>query len=129
MSIKHFLLWLPMIVLAFSNAALRQLFFVKYFSDLRAHQLSTLTLILLCTVYVWFVFPLLHIQHYKQAILIGVGWTILTIGFEFSLGRLTNKPWAYLFRDYQLFEGRIWILFLIWLMLLPCAVYFFKQKG
>ena len=40
MQLKHFLLWLPMIGIAFGNAALREWFFVKHFPDLRAHQLS-----------------------------------------------------------------------------------------
>lgn len=128
MSFKHFLLWLPMIVIAFSNATLRQLIFVKYFNDLRTHQLSTITLIIFCSIYVWFVFPLLTIQNSKQALLIGFVWTILTVAFEFSLGRLTNKPWEYLFRDYNVFAGRIWLLFLICLFLLPYIFYFLRQN-
>lgn len=128
MNIKHFLLWLPMIAIAFSNASLRQLVFVKHFNDLQAHQLSTITLIIFCSIYIWFVFPMLSITNYKQAILIGSVWSLLTIVFEFSLGRLTNKSWEYLFRDYNLFAGRIWLLFLICLLLLPCIFYFLRQN-
>src|SRR4051812_39308145 len=88
---KHFLLWLPMIVIAFANATLRQLFFIKHFNELRAHQFSTITLIILCTIYVRLVFPFLDIQSSKQALLIGFVWVVLTVLFEFSLGRLTKK--------------------------------------
>src|SRR2546423_14489654 len=98
MGIKHFLLWLPMIVIAFANATLRELIFIRHYSECRAHQLSTITLIILCSVYVWFVFPLLNIQNFKQSLLIGFVWVLLTVAFEFSLGRLTNKSWEYLFR-------------------------------
>lgn len=127
MDIKHFLLWLPMILLAFANATIRELVFIKYFSEFRAHQLSTITLIIFCSIYVWFVFPQLTIQNSKQALLIGIVWTLLTVAFEFSLGRLTNKSWEYLFRDYNLFDGRIWLLFLICLFLLPYIMYFIRQ--
>lgn len=128
MSIKLFLLWLPMIVIAFLNATLRQLIFINYFNDLRAHQLSTITLIIFCSVYVWFVFPFLNIQDYKQALLIGLVWSLLTVAFEFSLGRLTNKPWGILFQDYNLLAGRIWPFFLLCLFLLPSLLYFIRKK-
>ncbi|MGK2860820.1 MAG: hypothetical protein ACSLE0_02740 [Chitinophagaceae bacterium] len=123
MAVNQFLFWLPMIVIAFANATLRQLVFVRYFNELRAHQLSTITLIILCTGYVGFVFPLLNIQSSKQALLIGVMWLVLTILFEFSLGRLTNKTWAYLLQDYDISTGHIWIVFLISLFLLPYLFY------
>ena|SRR5690554_6080645 len=119
MSVQHFLLWLPMIILAFANATLRELVFVKHLSELLAHQLSTVTLIILCSIYVSFVFPLLNIQNSKQAFLIGFVWVLLTVAFEFSLGRLTSKSWQYLVQDYNLFTGRIWPLFLTVLFLLP----------
>ena len=72
MTMKHFLLWLPMIAIAFANATIRQLIFIKYFNELRAHQLSTVTLVILCTIYVGLVFPFLNIQTIKQALLIGM---------------------------------------------------------
>lgn len=128
MSVKHFLFWLPMIVIAFANATLRELVFLKHFSEFRAHQLSTLTLIGLCSIYVSFVFPLLNVQNSKQAFLIGFIWTLLTVVFEFSLGRLTGKSWHYLFQDYNLFAGRIWLLFLMILFLLPHIIYALRNK-
>ncbi len=128
MSVQHFLLWLPMIVLAFANATLRELVFVKHFSELRAHQLSTITLIVLCSIYVSFVFPLLNVQHSKQAFLIGFVWVLLTVAFEFSLGRLTNKSWQYLVQDYNLIAGRIWLLFLLVLLLMPYIFYSLRNK-
>lgn len=120
------MLWLPMIAIAFANAALREIVLIKHYSDLRAHQLSTLTLIVFCSIYVWFIFPVLDIKSPRQAILIGLGWTLLTVAFEFTLGRMTNKSWEYLFRDYNLKEGRIWVLFLLSLTFLPYLVFVFR---
>lgn len=117
-----------MIVIAFANATLRELVFIKHFSEFRAHQWSTITLIILCSIYVWFVFPLLKIQNAKQAFLIGFIWVLLTVAFEFSLGRLTNKSWAYLLQDYNLFAGRIWLLFLLCLFLLPYVFYVIRNQ-
>lgn len=128
MSITHFLLWLPMIMLAFANATLRELLLKKHFGELQAHQLSTITLIVLCSIYVWLVFPFLNIQNSMQAFTIGFVWVLLTVAFEFSLGRLTSKSWKFLFQDYNLFAGHIWLLFLIVLLLLPYIFYAIRSK-
>ena len=127
MELKHFLFWLPMIVLAFANAAFREMFLLKHYSELKAHQFSTITLMLLCTIYVWLVFSKLQVQTSGQALLIGLLWVVLTVAFEFSLRRLTNKSWSYLFKDYHLSAGRIWSLFLLYLFLLPYLFYLAKE--
>lgn len=128
MLIKHFFLWLPMILIAFVNATLRELLIVKYFSEFKAHQLSTIILIIFCSIYIWFVFPWLNIQNGKQAFKIGVIWVLLTVAFEFTLGRLTNKSWSSLFQDYNLLAGRIWLLFLLSLFILPYLIHIFRSK-
>ena len=117
-----------MIVIAFANATLRELVFIKQYTEFRAHQLSTITLIILCAIYVWFVFPQLKIQNTRQALLVGLAWMLLTVVFEFSLGRLTNKSWAYLFRDYNLLAGRIWLVFLVCLLFLPYVFYVLRSR-
>ncbi|RNI31524.1 hypothetical protein EFB08_03115 [Rufibacter latericius] len=128
MGIKHFLLWLPMIVIAFANATLRELVFIKHYHELRAHQLSTITLILLCAIYVGFVFPHLGIHSARQCFLIGISWVLLTVAFEFTLGRATNKSWDYLLQDYNLLAGHIWPVFLVCLFLLPYVFYILGNK-
>lgn len=127
MSVRYFLLWLPMIALALANAAIRQLIFIKYFTELRAHQLSTITLMLFCSVYVWLIFSFLNIQKSGQAFRIGLMWMILTIAFEFSLGRLTNHLWTEMLQQYNLLTGHIWPLFLLWLLFLPLLFYVVKK--
>jgi hypothetical protein len=127
MIIKQFLFWLPMIVLAFVNATLRELVFVKHFTMLAAHQLSTITLMLLCSAYTWWVYPKLHLQSAKEALTTGVVWMLLTVVFEFSLGRFTGKSWDLHLQDYNLFAGRIWLVFLFCLSMLPYVVYSVKS--
>lgn len=127
MQLKHFLLWLPMIGIAFGNAALREWFFIKHFPELRAHQLSTLTLVVLCAIYVSLVYPLLSIHSGRQALSIGCIWMILTVLFEFTFGRMVHRPWALLLQDYNLLRGRIWPLFLCSMLLLPYVLYCIRK--
>lgn len=108
-----------MIIIAFANATFRQLVFIKYMNELRAHQLSTLTLIILCSIYVWLIFPHLDIPNTHQTFVAGTLWVALTVLFEFALGLLTGRSFSALFTDYNLMAGRIWIFFLLWLLLLP----------
>lgn len=117
-----------MVLIAFANAAVRELLLAKHYNEFRAHQLSTITLIILCAIYVWFIIPLLHVQNAKQALLIGFIWMVLTVLFEFTLGRLTNKSWDYLLQDYNVLAGRLWLLFLLSLLLLPYLFYALKNK-
>lgn len=119
MILRYILLWLPMIMLAFANATIRELILKKYFTDTTSHQLSTNTLIIFCFAYTWFVYPWLRIQETKQAFLIGIIWVVLTMAFEFSLGLSTGKTWRSMLQDYNILAGHIWALFLIALFFLP----------
>jgi hypothetical protein len=119
MSIKYFLFWLPMIGIAFFNASLRELIIVRQFTALRAHQLSTITLMLMCSVYIYLIFPYLKIDSGSEALLVGLEWVLLTTLFELILGRLTNKSWPELLHQYNVVSGQIWPVFLVALLFLP----------
>src|SRR5690554_7306107 len=88
MNLKQFLLWLPMIVIAIANAGLREMVWDNYFDELTAHQISTATLILFCTVYIGLIFPFIGVRSFNHALLIGFLWVLLTVGFEFVFGFL-----------------------------------------
>jgi hypothetical protein len=55
--------------------------------------------------------------------MVGLGWMGLTLAFEFLAGHfLFKKRWSVLFADYNLADGRIWILVLVVLLLTPVLV-------
>lgn len=126
---KYFILWIPMIVIAFANATFRQLVFNKHTNGLKAHQLSTITLIILCSVYVWWIFPHLHIPDVQQAFVAGGLWVLLTVLFEFVLGLFSGRSMSFLLRDYNLIAGRIWLFFLLWLFFLPYINFMIRMKS
>ncbi len=128
MSIKILLLWIPMILIAIANGTLRQFVLIKHFDESRAHQLSTFTLIIFCAVYTWFVMPYLDIQSPSRAFMTGLAWVVLTIAFEFILGRSTGKSWEYLLHDYNILAGRLWLLFLVCLLFMPYLFYLVQKK-
>jgi hypothetical protein len=113
---RYILAWFPMLVLAIANGALRQLVFAQYLSELRAHQLSTATGAVILGAFIWVVIRRWPPASSTQAAAIGLVWVLLTVAFEFGMGRLLmHKPWPELLNDYNLHAGRVWPLLLAWI--------------
>lgn len=50
--------------------------------------------------------------------MIGIIWLFLTVIFEFFMELvLSRKPLSKVRHDYNLLEGRVWVLFLVWITL------------
>jgi hypothetical protein len=113
-----------MVVIAIGNGALRQRWYGHHLSELRAHQLSTLTGVLLFGLYIWALTRLWRLESSAQALTIGCVWLGLTVGFEFLLGYyVMRQPWSRLFRDYNIFAGRLWVVLLLWITVAPYVFY------
>jgi hypothetical protein len=122
--ITFILLWLGLLVLAIINGAVRDFTYLKILGEQRAHQVSTIKLLLLISVYCYFVFGYWKLGSESEAILVGILWLILTLAFEFLFGHFVAKhSWEKLLRDYNIFKGRLWILILIWTAIVPLVYY------
>jgi hypothetical protein len=75
-----------MVLLAILNGAARDLWYKKYINELAAHQISTFSLIILIGIYSCLVVKWLPPNTIKQALTIGIVWSILTLAFEFGFG-------------------------------------------
>ena len=53
--LKYILAWFPMLLLAVLNGTLRDLGYKKYVGDLTAHQISTITLVILFALYIGYI--------------------------------------------------------------------------
>lgn len=123
MNVTYFLCWIPMIVVAVANGTLRQFVFLKYMSELKAHQLSTITLVILLGFYISFVIKKFPPVSAMQSIFIGIGWLLLTLAFEFGFGLYRGKSMAELLADYNILKGRLWILIPVWTTIAPYIMY------
>jgi hypothetical protein len=61
----------------------------------------------------YFAVPWIQPGSLRGTIAIGLTWLALTLTFEFGFGRARGKPWAELLADYDVLEGRIWVLVLV----------------
>jgi hypothetical protein len=56
----------------------------------------------------------MRIKDVKTLLGIGFFWVVITIIFEFVFGHyVMGHPWQKLFADYNLFNGRLWVLVLL----------------
>lgn len=112
--------WGPMIPLAIANGFVREKFLAAQLGELRAHQLSTLTALLLFAIYIDCLARFWPQPNARAAWLLGLGWVGLTIAFELLFGRYAaGHSWRRLLHDYNLAAGRIWILVPAWLAVAP----------
>jgi hypothetical protein len=124
---RYVLAWVPMVAIAIANGALREAICGKRMSELRAHQVSTLSGIVLFTVYIWGVTTVWPLQTSGQAIAVGITWLLLTLAFEFLFGHyVAGHSWSRLLHDYNVLAGRVWVLIPIWVAVAP---YVFHSLG
>ncbi|MGV9011918.1 MAG: hypothetical protein ACOH13_04935, partial [Flavobacteriales bacterium] len=91
------------------------------------HWISTAMLCTFILLATWAGLKWLAPQDLRDAWRIGFFWTALTIAFEFGAGHFLFKhPWSKLFADYNLLNGRIWVLVLITTLLAPWATTIWK---
>jgi len=122
--LKYVLAWIPMVLIAIANGALREATYGKLMSELQAHQISTLSGLLLFSAYIWIVIRTWRPYTSGQAITVGLIWLGLTVAFEFLFGHyVVGQPWSKLLYDYNVFAGRVWVVVLIWVTLAPYVFY------
>lgn len=124
MILRYTFAWLILMVAAIINGALREAVYKNSLGDLRAHQLSTLTGIILLGVVIWALSRIWPLASAKQAWTVGFIWLAMTIAFEFLFGHfVAGHPWSKLLQDYNILAGRVWLLVLIWTTIAPYLFY------
>ena len=115
--------WLGLLPIMIANGVARQFLYGSSMSELLAHQVSTITGVILLLAYTWLLLPRLGIDSPRRAWMAGGLWLGLTVVFEFGFGHfVAGHSWSRLFQDYNLLEGRVWSLFLVVVFVAPWLV-------
>jgi hypothetical protein len=126
--IRYILAWIPMLLIAVANGALRQLTFAKVMPEPQAHWMSTLIGSAFIGVFIWLVVHAWPPSSGRQALFIGLIWVLFTIGFETFMGLgLQGRTLMQVLHEYNLLAGRVWALFLVWLAIAPWVFFRFHQ--
>jgi hypothetical protein len=128
MIMKYALAWFGMMILAIINGGLRDLAYKPYLGDLPAHQISTVTLMVLFAGYFWLLTTRWPIKSASRAWIIGGIWFLMTEAFEFGVGRfIGGNSWSTLFHAYNVFAGQVWIFIPLWVSVGPFVFFRFVQ--
>ena len=130
MNWKYVLGWFVLLVVAVINGALCDALYKSATGDHAAHQISTLTGILLFGIVIWAMTRRWQIVSSAQAWKIGIMWVVMTVCFEFGFFHFVGgKPWSELLDAYNVFAGQVWVFLLIWVLIAPYVFYRFGRRG
>jgi len=121
--------WLGGIPIAIINGGLRNYVYGPQMDPLLAHQISSITAIILFAAYFWLLNRRWTMTSTPQSIQIGISWLILSILFEFVFGHyVMGHSWERLLADYNILAGRLWSFVLLWTLIGPNMIYRRTQR-
>ena len=112
--LKSLGIWFILAVSAIVVATFRAEILLPSFGEQTAHQLGTVLYLVVQFFIIYLFIRKMKLKETKTLLGIGIFWVVITIIFEFIFGHyVMDHPWQKLFADYNLFNGRLWILVLI----------------
>jgi hypothetical protein len=112
--------WLIIIFAEIIHGVLRGLFLVPVVGDFESRQIGVFTgsfiiLIIACKTVRW-----IGAKIKTELMITGLIWMLLTIAFEISFGRIVmNSAWERILSDFNIFNGGLLSLGMLFLMLSP----------
>jgi len=115
------IVWFLLIFAAIFNAAIRESFFSPNFGEHAGHVMSTITFICILFAVSYLLFRKVDMEYtQRNLVVVGILWLVLTILFEFGFGHFVmGNSWEKLLADYNLLQGRVWVLVPIATLFLP----------
>lgn len=116
-------LWVLMAAVAVANGIFREAVIVPRIGDNAGHVVSTAILVVAILVVSASYFHRSSIAFTRaELVLVGVVWTVLTVGFEFLIGYLEGTPVAVTLGQYDVLAGRVWIVVPLTLLVAPLVL-------
>ncbi len=112
--VRAIAIWIGFAGIAIACGFAREIWLTPHLGDLRAHQIGTLAVSTIFFGVCLAALSFLRVSTNAQAWAVGSLWLVATVAFEFGFGHyVTGHPWQRLFADYNVLQGRIWILVLL----------------
>jgi hypothetical protein len=117
---RSLLVWVLILICAVLNGMLRDLVLSPRLGDTVGRAISSILLSAVVLIVTALTLRWMKPTGIKDAFSIGALWLVMTLGFEFVAGHyLFKKSWAVLLEDYNIAQGKIWLLVLITTLLAP----------
>ena len=112
--------WVGAPLLAIVNGAVREFAYKDQVGESAANQVSVAPLIALLGLYFWILQRRWPLATTRDALSVGAIWVALSVLFEFGFGHyVEGDSWADLLDNYDVTQGNIWILILLWIAVGP----------
>ncbi|MFR9803935.1 hypothetical protein ACL02T_16780 [Pseudonocardia sp. RS010] len=121
--------WVGLAALAFANGTLRAMVYQDLVGETAARQIATGVLLVVIGIYVTVLHHRRPLPDTPTALAVGAAWAAMTLAFEFGVGHyVLGTPWQTLLADYDLTQGRLWVLVPIATLLAPALVRSQQQR-
>ena len=117
--LRALLVWCAILGLAAVNGAFRDLLVAPRMGDTSSRALSTVVLCILILLVARSSMGWIGPVGPRQAIAVGIFWTVLTLVFEFGSGWYAGRRWSEMLADYNLLRGRLWVFVPVVTLLAP----------
>lgn len=112
--------WAGLCLVAIANGTVRQFALVPRIGPYAGHVVSSLSLSALIFLLAWMSIRWIGPRSAREAWAVGLCWLLATLAFEFLAGHyLFRNPWPKLLADYNLRQGRVWVLVLLATLVSP----------
>ena len=127
---KYLLAWLLMLMVSVANGAVRDFTYGRHLSEPAAHQISTVSGILLLGLVIWAFDRLAPPASAREAVAVGLFWAALTVAFEFLFFHFVGgRSWAELLANYNVLKGRVWVFVPAWVAVAPYVFFRLRVSG
>ena len=121
--LKSLIIWLCFIPVAILNGGLREYVLAKAIGEKWALPVSGIILSVCISLITWLLLPrMIKTFTSQEGWLIGIGWALLTIAFEFAAGLARGSTVSELLAAYNPLSGNLWLLVLLTTLLSPVIV-------
>ena len=123
MTLRSLVVWCGFVVLAVINGGFRDAVLTPRFGEHESHVIGTITLCTAILIVTWLTINWMRPAKSTDALLIGGGWGLMTVAFEFLVGHyIFGTSWARLLSDYDVLSGRVWLLVLATVAFAPLTM-------
>lgn len=111
--------WMLMMLAETGHAAVREIWLGPMWGALRARQIGVLIGSLLVLLVAWACSRWIRAGTPRAQLTVGAAWVVLTLVFEFAVGRAMHLSWPRLLSDYNPAQGGFMLLGLAVMFLAP----------
>jgi hypothetical protein len=101
------------------HGVVRELFIAPVIGGLRARQVGVVVACVIIFVIAWFTARWMGARTLHQQLKVGALWVLLTLVFEFALGRAMGTSWSHILADYNPARGGLMLLGLAFMFCTP----------